>query len=121
MLERRTPLKRTAMKSRGAPLPRAALKPRPRQKGTGKMVRGEVEAPVEFTEKVKATIRSRSAGQCEFPSCPQPGVLFHHRERRPHGKGTVDNGLHLCNDCHVWIHANVADALEAGLLLRSAS
>lgn len=121
MLERRTPLKRTAMKNRGEPLTRTAMKPRPRQKGIGKMVRGEVEAPVEFTDKVKAVIRARSSGTCEFPSCSEPGALFHHRERRPHGKGTVDNGLHLCNACHVWIHANVADALEAGLLLRSAS
>lgn len=53
-------------------------------------------------------------------TCDGRAVLFHHVLRRSkQGKGTADNGLHLCNPCHLWIHANPAISYERGWLARS--
>lgn len=76
----------------------------------------------DFTDAAKEVIRRRSGGRCEAgtPVCTFRAVVFHHILRRSQGgKGTPANGMHLCNACHVHIHANVAEACENGWLART--
>lgn len=68
----------------------------------------------------------RSYGRCEgkTPACPDgdhPGVLRHHigRRRGEDGGHTPDNLLNLCNDAHLYIHANPAISYDKGWLRRS--
>ncbi len=94
-LQRRTPLARTEMK-------------RKRTKSKG-----------EFHPTVRAEIERRSGGRCEA-NCSSPASHIHHIRRRSQGgEGTTENGLHVCSDCHTWIHANPAKAEALGWLKRS--
>lgn len=74
-----------------------------------------------FTGKVRSLIEERSEGLCEAMI---PGVCqfranhVHHRKLRSQG-GTeeIDAGLHLCHQCHSYIHMNPAWSYERGLLI----
>lgn len=94
----RQPLKRTAMK------------------------RKPVKSKAEFHPSVRVAIALRSRGKCEAcaPGCTRRATVIHHRRRRSQGGGAdVDNGLHVCNPCHLFIHANVELAIRNGWLLLS--
>lgn len=78
----------------------------------------------DFTAAAKAEIRRRSKGACEVQetNCWHRATLFHHILRRGvGGKGTADNGLHLCVPCHQFVHEHVAESYERGWLRRSGS
>lgn len=108
-------MKRTAMPHRVAPLRRAPIKrtagrpPRPRDTGP--------------TRSVRAIVRGRAGGWCEWPACPRPLEHLHHRRpRRQGGDGRPDtnlpaNCLGLCASHHMWIEAHPADARVFGLIL----
>lgn len=62
----------------------------------------------------------RQGGRCAVPECRRVAHDPHHRKRRPHGRDdTLDNILLLCRDCHRWVHHNVGEAYERGLLVHS--
>lgn len=65
-------------------------------------------------------VSRRSHGRCEARVVcgGVAAVLMHHRKRA--GRvNTEENLLHLCNDCHVWIHANPEKSYGLGLLVHS--
>lgn len=82
-------------------------------------------APTDFSKTTKQAITVRSGGRCEArwdDRCVGVGQVFHHVLRRSQGgRGTVDNGAHLCRPCHDRVHAHPADAYARGLLQRSGS
>lgn len=86
------------------------------------MKRKPVKSKAEFHPSVRAEIERRSGGKCEAssPDCTHRAVLIHHRRRRSQG-GSAEpgNGLHCCNPCHLFIHANVELAIRNGWLLLS--
>jgi hypothetical protein len=73
-----------------------------------------------------AAVKARAQGRCEaclvhsLDECSGRGDQAHHVLRRAQG-GTNDpaNLRWVSTDHHAWIHANVAEALELGLLGRS--
>lgn len=82
--------------------------------------------------KVRAVVRARSGGRCEFVwhtddvdapilgglRCRRTATEMHHRLARSRGgENTVENIAHLCLDHHAWTHANPAEARHRGLLL----
>ena len=74
----------------------------------------------DFSPYTRQEIIRRSASMCEMPGCSHRGEVFHHRLRRSQGgMGTVDNGLHLCNLHHLFVHANAAESFEQGWLLHA--
>lgn len=76
----------------------------------------------DFTVKAKSEMRHRSQGRCEARTevCRGSAVVFHHvLGRGVGGKGRADNGLHLCDPCHKWVHANPKISYERGWMLRS--
>lgn len=89
-------------------------KPKPATKQRRKWKGGQI---------VRAEVANRSGGLCEIgldEVCRRKAVLFHHRLRRAQrGPDTFDNLLHLCDPCHVWLHANTGVAYRRGWLLRS--
>lgn len=72
-------------------------------------------------QSVRREIRlRRSHNRCEARvECNgAEAVLFHHRKRA--GRvDTIENLLHLCNDCHGFVHANPSKSYSLGLLVRS--
>jgi hypothetical protein len=43
---------------------------------------------------------------------------LHHRRRRSQGgSGDADNALHVCNPCHLYIHANIEESARNGWLV----
>lgn len=66
--------------------------------------------------------RKLTGGLCEgaTPACPtrdHQGHHGHHVARRSQGgANTVENLRYLCWDGHDWVHRNVADARQLGLL-----
>ena len=76
----------------------------------------------DFTAKAKAEMKHRSQGWCEAQTkmCRRRAAVFHHvLGRGVGGKGRADNGLHLCDPCHKFIHANPALSYERGWMRRS--
>lgn len=80
-------------------------------------------SPTDFPKSAKEAIARRSGGRCEAswaPDCTGRGEVFHHILLRSQGgKGTADNGAHLCNPCHTHVHANPAQSYLRGLMRRS--
>lgn len=78
------------------------------------------KSELDFPDDVKAEVRRRSGGHCEFPGCPSPIQHFHHRKLKKHGgPGTLHNCLGLCVVHHQYIHANPKESYENGWLLHS--
>lgn len=52
--------------------------------------------------------------------CGGQGVHVHHRKLRSQGGDDSEaNLVRLCLECHVWVHANPAEAYESGFLVHS--
>lgn len=86
------------------------------------MKRKPVKSKAEFHPAVRSEIERRSGGRCEAaaPGCSGRAVLIHHRRRRSQGgSAEPSNGLHCCNSCHLFIHANVELSVRNGWLLVS--
>jgi 5-methylcytosine-specific restriction endonuclease McrA len=83
--------------------------------------------------KVRAAVRARSGGRCEFRfwpgddldaplagdvRCRRRATEMHHRLPRSRGGAhTVENLVHLCSPCHDWIEQNREEARHRGLLI----
>lgn len=72
---------------------------------------------------VAEAVIERSGGMCEArtPRCrgsallPAPAEVLHHRQlRKQGGPHTEDNLLHVCNPCHLFIHGEYDQSIEAG-------
>lgn len=110
-LERRTPLKRSPMKRTGAQLQRAAFK---------RKAKGIRATALDFSDEVKAQVRLRAGGRCEFPGCGGPIEHFHHRLLRKHGgPGTVLNCMGVCRISHRYIHDHPSESYANGWLIHS--
>jgi 5-methylcytosine-specific restriction endonuclease McrA len=62
-------------------------------------------------------VRGRDWFTCR--RCGGPGEHAHHiapRSRRPDLKFSMDNGMTVCADCHLWIHSHPKEATAAGFL-----
>lgn len=69
---------------------------------------------------------SRCGGRCEAqaPDCDLRATQAHHILPRGMGGGSSHDpelGLAVCDSCHGWIHANVAESYERGWLMRHGS
>lgn len=77
----------------------------------------------DFSPDVRREIAARSGGRCEAGIqgvCTGYANHVHHILRRSQGGlGVLSNGLHVCSECHGWIHSHVKIALSMGWLLRS--
>lgn len=63
-------------------------------------------------------VEARSKGRCEArtPDCRGAGEVFHHRiGRRTHAPNML---LHLCDPCHLYVHAHPEESYEAGWMVR---
>lgn len=81
-----------------------------------------------FSELLKSSIvvRERSGGQCEFYfnaeyaqqwRCNNRGDHMHHIKPQSQGADhSPSNLMHLCFECHRWIHDNPKRAREIGVL-----
>ena len=68
-------------------------------------------------KKAVPVVEARSKGWCEAetPDCIGGGEVFHHRMgRRTHRPELL---LHLCNPCHLWIHAHPQESMERGWMV----
>lgn len=64
--------------------------------------------------------RSEYACEANTPDCIGQGQKIHHRRLRRQGGGDeLDNLLHVCNPCHLFIHAHPAMSYDAGWMIRS--
>lgn len=64
-------------------------------------------------------VKERDNYECQ--RCHLEGNHAHHivpRGRAPHLRLELSNGITCCQNCHSWIHANVAEATAAGFLSR---
>lgn len=118
-LERRKPLKRTAMKRKA---PKVANRGKPRHAWTG-ISRAPAKAHP-WPAKVEAAIRARSGGACEArltAECRGVGQHLHHRKLRGQGgPETIVNGLHVCFLCHHAAHTILyGRAVLRGIIVRS--
>lgn len=106
-LRGKTPLKRTAFKRDPHQVPRN----KPRRRGLPTDVRDAVWA--------------RSGGRCEArvsTQCQKYASPIHHRWMRSQGGPDEEwNLLHVCSQCHHWIHHAGQAAYDRGLLLRAGS
>lgn len=76
--------------------------------------------------RVRVDVATRSGGRCElvlphwrYGRCPRPASHMHHRlPRSQGGQHTAANLLHLCSDCHSYVHAHPAESYESGWLQR---
>lgn len=95
------------LKRSGPPKRRAELKRRPpKSSGRRKPYRKPKGSPRDFDEQTKAAARRRSGGRCEANSsrCTGRAAHFHHRQSRRHGDQRLENCLHVCLECHDYIH-----------------
>jgi hypothetical protein len=113
-LVRKTPMRRTAIKSTTQNLKRARIreaKPKPPRRDG-----------VNFPEKIKEKARYRAGFQCEVkgPHCNGRIEQFHHRRMRSQGGvGTLVNCLCVCGPDHTLIHQKTDWAYRHGLLVKS--
>jgi 5-methylcytosine-specific restriction endonuclease McrA len=71
---------------------------------------------------VAAAVITRSEWACEASAPPCVGraeVMHHRRLRSQGGPDTVENLMHICNPCHLWLHAHPAKAAAWGMILRA--
>ena len=104
-LERKTPMKRTAMKTTRLPLPRV-----------GKKSRAD-RAVLSITTREVAT---RSQGWCEFTIpgiCKRRASHMHHRKSRRYGDHSPANLVHICHACHDYAHAHPVRSYTNGWLV----
>jgi hypothetical protein len=71
-------------------------------------------------EQSRQAVSNRSSGWCEAGKmgvCRIVAEHVHHKMLRSQG-GTdeLDNLLHVCTNCHTWIHAHPAKAVAFGWL-----
>lgn len=106
----------------GEPRPK---EPRPKKvpKGLRRvgMKRKAVSSKGEFTPAARNEVERRSGGRCEAMTsiCRGPAVHIHHILRRSQGgKGTADNGLHVCQPCHTFLHDHPEMAYARGWMVR---
>jgi len=86
------------------------------------MKRNPSKSKAEFHPSVRAAVERRSLGWCEAdaPGCTRRATVMHHRRRRSQGGAAdAENALHVCNPCHLFIHANVELSVSRGWLLTS--
>ena len=101
-LTRRTPLKS------GGALKRTPMKRKRATSGS------------DFHPAVRGAIERRSGDRCEAANsgCQGRATMIHHIRRRSQGgEGVIDNGLHVCAQCHQWIHEHPKDAAAKGWLI----
>lgn len=106
MLRRKKPLQQKT------PLRRTGFKQKPRVSES------------DFDDLAKMLLKARSQGLCEVKvdGCRKYGEHFHHILRRSQGgKGTLENGLFVCRNCHRWIHDHPSHSEEHGWLRRSSN
>ncbi len=128
-MKRGTPLERKAPLRPGGPLKRAPLRTKVGPKPTPRALPAELRAapprppdertPVEFRPAVRGVVLRRSRGWCEMPGCTRHALEYHHRKMRSAGgRGDAWNCLHLCVECHDWVHDNSRVAYRHGALIR---
>lgn len=74
-------------------------------------------------ERAKRIVRDRDQSTCQKCRRRKPDLDVHHR--KPKQMGGADalttyglaNLVSLCRNCHSWVHAHPADAMELGLML----
>lgn len=85
--------------------------------------RGTARSSLDFTPDARAEIEYRSGGWCEAactPNCQRRATHAHHILRRSQGgQGTEANGLHVCANCHLYIHEHPGQSYEQGWMKRS--
>lgn len=81
--------------------------------------KGQRKPPTGFPENVRQEVRRRSGGRCEILACDKRADHFHHRKLRRHGDHRSVNTLHVCNEHHQWIHANVEASITMGWIVPS--
>lgn len=143
-LQRKAELKRTPIKATPAPLKRApwpaAAVPKQRahlranaapQRQQPKTAARQRRRDTGPTAKVRALVRKRSGGQCEWPGCWQQAIQQHHRLNRKNGGRhgemgrRINQAAWILDACHTH-HDRVTDPVgvarqeveEAGWLLR---
>ena len=69
--------------------------------------------------RARRMLAERSGGVCE--TCRSARASdYQHRVNRSQGGGwQLSNALHLCHDCHMWIHRNPNTANKRGWHLKS--
>lgn len=94
-------MKRSAPPKRKTPLKRST-RPLARSRIRRKL------GPPGFTEETKAHVRRRSGNRCEARSsrCTGKASHFHHRKLRRFKDHRDVNALHVCAQCHDYMHAN---------------
>ena len=72
--------------------------------------------------KIREAVERRSGGYCEAAcngNCSRQAAPMHHRlPRSAGGPHTEANLLHLCDNCHRYIHAHPGYSYEQGWLVR---
>jgi hypothetical protein len=63
----------------------------------------EAGAENDWSPETRRIIRLRSGGMCEL-KCNRIATEMHHRKLRGHGDHRPENGLHVCDQHHDWIH-----------------
>jgi hypothetical protein len=113
-------MKRTEMKRSETRLKRAPL--RPRRKGL-RRISPEKRAFLDELDAITPALLERSHGVCEIlvsAKCHYWGEHRHHvLPVSDGGKNLLTNLLHICLECHDWIHnQHPIEAREAGWLAR---
>lgn len=121
--QRKAPLKRGLPPKRTALHTKVGPKPQPRELPVALRLLSprpvDDRVPVEFRPAVKRIVLRRSRGWCEMPGCTRHALEYHHRKMRSAGgRGQVWNCLHLCIECHDWVHDNARVAYRHGALIR---
>jgi len=95
---------------------------KPMKRKRMKRSRPDPERGVEFSDDTKAQARVRAGNRCEghcTKGCATRIAVFHHRQRRTQGgKGTLENCLALCRNCHDHIHDHPTESYLRGWLIR---
>jgi len=104
---------------RGKPLERKT--PMSRKNATltrNNHVKRASKSPNEFSPEVKAEAERRSGGICEArtPVCTTRATRHHHIRLRRCGDNSASNDLHVCDPCHLYIHANPEISYDADWL-----
>lgn len=66
-----------------------------------------------------AAVRARDNSTCQRCGKVEKSIHTHHvapRSRRPDLKYQVDNGICLCNSCHMYVHHHPIESTEQGFL-----